>query len=167
MNKWNIDQVPSQPGKIAVVTGANNGIGYETTLGLVKKDIEVIMMSPYKVTLDGFENQLATNYLGHFALTGLLLPLLTTTSGSRIVTLSSLSYKQGIFIKKSLSNLGVFLCCKRQYKTKMIDSKKTKLRYISHTYKPISLIDGINEASAMIYTLSSAGSYWLYSVAKY
>ncbi len=93
MNKWNIDQVPSQPGKIAVVTGANNGIGYETTLGLVKKDIEVIMMSPYKVTLDGFENQLATNYLGHFALTGLLLPLLTTTSGSRIVTLSSLSYK--------------------------------------------------------------------------
>jgi NAD(P)-dependent dehydrogenase (short-subunit alcohol dehydrogenase family) len=52
-----------------------------------------IMMSPYKVTNDGFENQLATNYIGHFALTGLLLPLLTNTPGSRIVTLSSLSYK--------------------------------------------------------------------------
>jgi NAD(P)-dependent dehydrogenase (short-subunit alcohol dehydrogenase family) len=51
------------------------------------------MMSPYKVTEDGFENQLATNYMGHFALTGLLMPLLTGASGSRIVTLSSLSYK--------------------------------------------------------------------------
>lgn len=50
-------------------------------------------MPPYKVTEDGFENQLATNYIGHFALTGLLLPLLTNTPGSRIVTLSSLSYK--------------------------------------------------------------------------
>ena len=87
--------------------------------------------------------------------------------GRKVLYVHRLIVLQGIFIKKSLSNLGVFLCCKRQYKTKMIDSKKTKLRYISHTYKPISLIDGINEASAMIYTLSSAGSYWLYSVAKY
>jgi NAD(P)-dependent dehydrogenase (short-subunit alcohol dehydrogenase family) len=52
-----------------------------------------IMMSPYQVTEDGFENQLATNYIGHFVLTGLLLPLLTGTPGSRVVTLSSLSYK--------------------------------------------------------------------------
>jgi NAD(P)-dependent dehydrogenase (short-subunit alcohol dehydrogenase family) len=52
-----------------------------------------IMMSPYKVTEDGFENQLATNYLGHFALTGRLLPLLTSTAGARVVALSSLSYK--------------------------------------------------------------------------
>lgn len=52
-----------------------------------------IMMSPYKVTEDGFENQLATNYLGHFSLTGLLLPLLIGTPDSRVVTLSSLSYK--------------------------------------------------------------------------
>jgi NAD(P)-dependent dehydrogenase (short-subunit alcohol dehydrogenase family) len=43
MDKWNIDQVPSQSGKVAIVTGANSGIGYETTLGLVKKGMEVIM----------------------------------------------------------------------------------------------------------------------------
>lgn len=152
--KWSIEQVLPQPGKVAVITGANNGIGYETALALAKKDIEVIlacrnlqkaeeakssivneypkaqinclkldvsslgevrefahqfqrqyqkldllinnagiMMSPYKVTEDSFENQLATNYIGHFALTGLLLPLLTGTSSSRIVTVSSLSYK--------------------------------------------------------------------------
>jgi NAD(P)-dependent dehydrogenase (short-subunit alcohol dehydrogenase family) len=154
MNKWSVDHVPSQHGKVAIVTGANSGIGYEATLGLIKKDFEVIMacrnmkkaeqakakilhlhpkakinlmkvdmsslnevkefadqfhkqyhnlnllinnagimMSPYKVTKDGFENQFATNYIGHFALTGLLLPMLTSTKGSRIVTLSSLSYK--------------------------------------------------------------------------
>ena len=154
MNKWNIEDAPQQLGKIAIVTGANSGIGYETTLGLVGKDVEVIMacrnkkkaeeakakilkvhpaaklktvmvdlasldsvrefanqfykyytkldllinnagimMPPYKVTPDGFESQLATNYTGHFALTGLLLPLLTGNPGSRIITLSSLSYK--------------------------------------------------------------------------
>ena len=52
-----------------------------------------IMMSPHKETEDGFENQFATNFLGHFALTGLLLPLLLNTPGSRIISLSSLSYK--------------------------------------------------------------------------
>ena len=154
MSKWSIDQEPSQLGKVAIVTGANSGIGYEVSIGLLKKDFEVIMacrniqkareakskilhvlpnakitimkidtsslddvkkfaeqfekqyhelhllvnnagimMCPYKVTVDGFENQLATNYLGHFALTGLLLPMLTSTSGSRVVTVSSLSFK--------------------------------------------------------------------------
>ena len=36
-----------------------------------------IMMAPYKETEDGFENQLATNFIGHFALTGLLMQLKT------------------------------------------------------------------------------------------
>lgn len=145
---------PAQPDKVAVVTGANSGLGFETSLALAKNGMTVvlacrnlkkaeaakqqllhayaaadlkiiqldladissvkhfaelyktsfdrldllvnnagIMMSPYKKTIDGFENQLATNYLGHFALTGLLLPLLLRTSGARIVSLSSLSYK--------------------------------------------------------------------------
>lgn len=49
-----------------------------------------IMMPPYALSEDGFESQLAANYLGHFALTGLLLPLLKKTPGSRVVSLSSL-----------------------------------------------------------------------------
>ncbi|HEX7365891.1 MAG TPA: oxidoreductase [Pelobium sp.] len=52
-----------------------------------------IMMTPYQLTEDGFENQLATNYLGHFALTGYLLQLLKNTENSRVVSLSSLAHK--------------------------------------------------------------------------
>ena len=47
------------------------------------------------VTEDGFERQLATNHLGHFALTGLLADLLLTTAGSRVVTVSSQLHRVG------------------------------------------------------------------------
>src|SRR3982074_1306533 len=47
-------------------------------------------MSPPKgITEDGFETQFGTNYLGHAALTWLLLPALRGGSGARVVTLSS------------------------------------------------------------------------------
>lgn len=51
-----------------------------------------IMMTPYQTSVDGFENQLATNYIGHFLLTALLLPLITSTAGARVVNLSSLAH---------------------------------------------------------------------------
>ncbi|MDP4239082.1 MAG: oxidoreductase [Bacteroidota bacterium] len=54
-----------------------------------------IMMVPYNVTKDGFESQLATNHLGHFALTGLLLDVLRNTPKSRVVNVSSLAHKWG------------------------------------------------------------------------
>jgi len=180
MSKWSIDQVPSQVGKIAIVTGANSGIGYKITIGLIKKGFEVvmacrnmqkaeeakakilqqypraninlmkidtsslkevkkfanqfqthyqnlhllinnagIMMSPYKLSDDGFENQFATNYIGHFALTGLLLPIITSTDGSRIINLSSLSYKwseilfDDFHFKKGYSKTKAYGQCKR------------------------------------------------------
>lgn len=40
---FSLDKIPSQKGKIAVVTGANTGLGYETALGLASKDCKVIM----------------------------------------------------------------------------------------------------------------------------
>ncbi|MEN6618317.1 MAG: oxidoreductase [Rikenellaceae bacterium] len=50
-----------------------------------------VMIPPYKLTKDGFELQFGTNHLGHFALTGQLLPILLATAGSRIVTVSSIA----------------------------------------------------------------------------
>ena len=153
---WNINDVPDQNGRTAIVTGANIGLGYDTALALAgigcqvvlacrnmdkasaarqqilsrypkahvecqalnlsslksvrsfatafaknhkKLDLLInnagIMMPPYSLSEDGFESQLAANYLGHFALTGLLLPLLGKTSGSRVISLSSLAHNWG------------------------------------------------------------------------
>lgn len=46
-------------------------------------------------TADGFELQFGTNHLGHFALTGRLMPLLKRTPGARVVTLSSVAARRG------------------------------------------------------------------------
>ncbi|GLY28785.1 putative short-chain dehydrogenase/reductase [Kineosporia sp. NBRC 101731] len=50
-----------------------------------------IMMPPLRRTPDGFESQLGTNHLGHFALTNLLLPQIT----GRVVTVSSNGHRAG------------------------------------------------------------------------
>ena len=52
-----------------------------------------VMAPPYRQTVDGFELQVGTNHLGHFALTGRLLPLLLTAPSSRVVTVSSFMHK--------------------------------------------------------------------------
>jgi NAD(P)-dependent dehydrogenase (short-subunit alcohol dehydrogenase family) len=54
-----------------------------------------IMTTPYFKTKDGLEAQSGINHYGHFKLTGLLLPLLISTSGSRVVNVSSLAHKSG------------------------------------------------------------------------
>jgi NAD(P)-dependent dehydrogenase (short-subunit alcohol dehydrogenase family) len=54
-----------------------------------------VMVIPFRRTVDGFEMQFGTNHLGHFALTGLLLPALFASSGARVVTVSSLSHRMG------------------------------------------------------------------------
>ena len=54
-----------------------------------------VMALPYRKTTDGFEMQLGTNHLGHFALTGLLLEALLATPGARVVTVSSGAHRIG------------------------------------------------------------------------
>ena len=48
-----------------------------------------VMMPPHGTTEDGFELQIGTNHLGHFALTGLVLDRMLQVPGSRVVTVSS------------------------------------------------------------------------------
>jgi NAD(P)-dependent dehydrogenase (short-subunit alcohol dehydrogenase family) len=54
-----------------------------------------VMALPRRETVDGFEMQLGTNHLGHFALTGWLLPSLLASPGSRVVNLSSTMHRTG------------------------------------------------------------------------
>jgi NAD(P)-dependent dehydrogenase (short-subunit alcohol dehydrogenase family) len=154
---WSLGDIPSQIGKLAVVTGATGGLGYETALGLAQAGAEVIlagrneakgtdavrrivtiapgakvqfgmvdltslasvavfadgllaegrpidilvnnaavMATPTRqITDNGFELQLGTNYLSHFALTAQLLPLLVRGGQTHVVQLSSLAHRQG------------------------------------------------------------------------
>jgi NAD(P)-dependent dehydrogenase (short-subunit alcohol dehydrogenase family) len=48
-----------------------------------------VMALPRRTTADGFEMQFGTNHLGHFALTGLLLPALRAAASARVVTVTS------------------------------------------------------------------------------
>jgi NAD(P)-dependent dehydrogenase (short-subunit alcohol dehydrogenase family) len=55
-----------------------------------------VMVPPARQeTGDGFELQMGTNYLGHFALTAGLMPLLRRSAAPRVVTLSSIAARQG------------------------------------------------------------------------
>lgn len=153
---WKLQDIPSLSGQVALVTGANSGIGFETALALAQKGAHVvmacrseergreaaerlrarepsasvdlrmldvsslqsveefaadylrtydrldvfvqnagIMMVPYATTVDGFETQMATNHLGHFALTGHLLPCIQKSPGARVVTVSSVAHRRG------------------------------------------------------------------------
>ena len=157
MNKWTTKDISSQAGKLAIVTGANSGIGYHTALELARVGAHVILAcrNPLKAeearakiaaavpqaavevaqvdtanldsirafaesfvatgrkldllinnagvmgfpqrtpTAQGFEGQFGTNHLGHFALTGELMPALLKTPHSRVVTVASIAHKGG------------------------------------------------------------------------
>jgi NAD(P)-dependent dehydrogenase (short-subunit alcohol dehydrogenase family) len=64
-------------------------------LDLLVNNAGVMALPVRRVTADGFEMQLGTNYLGHFALTGLLLPLLRASRHPRVVQVSSLAHRFG------------------------------------------------------------------------
>ena len=52
-----------------------------------------VVLTERSTTTDGFDMQFGTNHLGHFAFTGLLLDRLLATSGSRVITVSSLGHR--------------------------------------------------------------------------
>jgi NAD(P)-dependent dehydrogenase (short-subunit alcohol dehydrogenase family) len=64
-------------------------------LDLLINNAGVLGVPRRQTTAQGFELQFGTNHLGHFALTGLLLPALLRRPGSRVVTVSSLNHRMG------------------------------------------------------------------------
>ena len=68
--------------------------GHDGPLDLLVNNAGV-MAPPRGETADGFELQLGTNHLGHFALTGLLLGALQAGNAPRVVTLSSTAHRMG------------------------------------------------------------------------
>jgi NAD(P)-dependent dehydrogenase (short-subunit alcohol dehydrogenase family) len=158
MTDWTIDDMPPLSGRLAVVTGATGGLGFETALALAGAGAEVVLtgrndakgaralegicarhpdalisyenldlaslasvaafatrfaalhgsldllinnagvmsLPVRQVTADGFEMQFGTNYLGHYALTAHLLPMLRRGRAPRVVNLSSLAHRTGM-----------------------------------------------------------------------
>jgi NAD(P)-dependent dehydrogenase (short-subunit alcohol dehydrogenase family) len=78
----------------SVATCANTFLDTHARLDLLINNAGV-MVPPFSRTKQGFELQFGTNHLGHFALTGLLLPCLLHTPGARIVAVTSLGARIG------------------------------------------------------------------------
>jgi NAD(P)-dependent dehydrogenase (short-subunit alcohol dehydrogenase family) len=66
-----------------------------TSLDLLINNAGVMALPKRQTTADGFEMQFGTNYLGHYALTAHLLPLLRRGDRPRVVNLSSLAHRWG------------------------------------------------------------------------
>jgi NAD(P)-dependent dehydrogenase (short-subunit alcohol dehydrogenase family) len=155
-DRWTTRDIPDQSGRLAVVTGANSGLGAVAAKQLAAAGADVIlacrdtskgeviaeqiteagprgkpdvwkldlgdlasvrafaerfnkahkgldllvnnagvMAPPKRKTVDGFEQQIGTNHLGHFALTGLLLPSLLARPDSRVVAVTSQAHRTG------------------------------------------------------------------------
>jgi NAD(P)-dependent dehydrogenase (short-subunit alcohol dehydrogenase family) len=68
---------------------------WQGPLDLLVNNAGVMTPPRYKETADGFELQFGTNHLGHFALTGRLLPALLAADRPRVVTVSSIAHFRG------------------------------------------------------------------------
>jgi NAD(P)-dependent dehydrogenase (short-subunit alcohol dehydrogenase family) len=71
------------------------GEGYEGPLHLLINNAGVMGPPRRQVTAHDFELQFGTNHLGHFVLTGLLLPALLVADDPRVVTVSSVAHHGG------------------------------------------------------------------------
>jgi NAD(P)-dependent dehydrogenase (short-subunit alcohol dehydrogenase family) len=148
--RWTAAEIPDQSGRVALITGANSGLGLATARALARASATVllacrdvakgerarasmpgaqvialdladlasvhecaatirqqherldllilnagVMAPPRRLTKDGFESQIGTNHLGHFALTGLVLDRLLAGPDPRVVTVSSEYHRIG------------------------------------------------------------------------
>jgi NAD(P)-dependent dehydrogenase (short-subunit alcohol dehydrogenase family) len=79
----------------SVADFATRVAGRAAAVDLLVNNAGVMAPPARRVTADGFELQLGTNHLGHFALTARLLPLLRQAPHPRVVNVSSIAHRQG------------------------------------------------------------------------
>ncbi len=79
----------------SVRTFAGQVLAAGEPVDLLINNAGIMALATRERSSDGFEMQLATNYLGHFALTGLLLPTLLRSAAPRVVSVSSNAHKRG------------------------------------------------------------------------
>jgi NAD(P)-dependent dehydrogenase (short-subunit alcohol dehydrogenase family) len=80
-----------------------------------------VMAPPRRETSDGFELQLGTNLLGHFALTARVLPQMPDRDGTRVVTLSSNAHKMGRINLDDLQSRRGYMRWKAYAQSKLAD----------------------------------------------
>ena len=90
----NVQWVPLDLASLASVKAAAEIVSQENRLDALINNAGV-MMPPKELTSDGFELQFGVNHLGHFALTGHLMPMLKDQPGARIVNVSSMAHRNG------------------------------------------------------------------------
>ena len=78
--------------------------GFARPLDLLVNNAGVMALPERELTEDGFERQFGTNHLGHFALTGLLMPQLLQTGSPRVITVSSLAHRNGKMVFDNLQS---------------------------------------------------------------
>jgi NAD(P)-dependent dehydrogenase (short-subunit alcohol dehydrogenase family) len=74
---------------------ADGYAGERDHLDILVNNAGVMALAERRLTAEGFEMQFGTNHLGHFALTGLLLPQLQARPGGRVVSVTSFGHKVG------------------------------------------------------------------------
>lgn len=80
-----------------------------------------VMLTPALKTEQGYELQFGVNFLGHFALTGHLYPLLKSTSNSRVVTVSSMAYLHGAIDFDNLKSENSYESFREYCRSKLAD----------------------------------------------
>jgi NAD(P)-dependent dehydrogenase (short-subunit alcohol dehydrogenase family) len=88
--------VPLDMASLASIRGfAGEYLASGAKLDVLVNNAGVMALPKREQTADGFERQFGTNHLGHFALTGLLMPALLRAPAPRVVTVASLAHRNG------------------------------------------------------------------------
>ncbi|MDE5414254.1 oxidoreductase [Alkalihalobacterium chitinilyticum] len=122
-----------------------------------------VMLPPYTKTEDGFELQFGSNHLGHFALTGLLLPLLENGECSRVVTLSSIAHRSGVIDFENLDGSKGYKGMKFYSQSKLANllfAKELDDRLKENGYKTISVAAHPGVSSTNLFKIGKETTPW-------